>query len=140
MSIRTVGEFGGTIGSELRPEAGRPVTAEEIELFGRRMGKWVGRRRHPFEHLDPVEYNERDLWKVGPKHLHLVPRFSLYNYVRFKLGWSLEQLSRVSKLSPGVVRARDQQRVMYHPSELVALKRLSGMSWDDIGILLEAMG
>jgi hypothetical protein len=139
MSFKDVDEYEGRIGCIFAPEAGRPVTGEELNDFGQKFGVWVGSRK-PFERLDPVLYNERDLWKVGQAHLHRPPRFSLYTYVRYKLNWSFGQLQRVTKIPVGVLKARERKRVMYHPSELVALKRLSGLSWDDIGILLEAMG
>lgn len=139
MTLKKVEEFEGRIGCAFAPEVGRPVTAEELADFGAKFGVAVGKRK-PFQRVDPVLYNERDLWKVGPVHLHPVTRFSLYSYVRYKLNWTFGQMQRVTKIPVGVLRQRERKRVMYHPSELVALKRLSGLSWDDIGILLEHLG
>ena len=63
--------------------------------------------------------------------------FSLYKLIRKELGLDLVSFAQLLGIKRGALDYRERTKHRYYTGELVGLKQASGLSWQEIGELLE---
>lgn len=76
--------------------------------------------------------------KVQEGYLHTLrsARGNLYLAVRRYLGMPRDRFAHTIGISTHSLRYRERAKRLYHTSEIAELQRVSGMTWDDYGKLL----
>ena len=112
--------------SQITGKAGPRTMAEVYAELG---------TRDAFATFDPT-----NVWKLGYLHQLSKPPFTLYRYCRSRCRMSRADFAQYLGMPSIDYYVREKNRYTFWPSELVALKRASNMTWDEFGGLLERMG
>ena len=90
------------------------------------MGKEIDRDLEKYRRMHKGHY----------RHAVVKPTGNIYAEVRSSMGLSQKDVAELVGLSRKAWQYRETVKVMYYPMEILALKELSGLTWDDIGEII----